>query len=381
MNEVSNQRLQAEQVPSVPDMVQFGLPLDCVFRQGSALPVEIIERLSRMPSEPLVRSSAWREFAQTAEALPVPVYTLFVECRLAEANDRTDFGLGLFPGSEIARWTHQLGTLGEHGPEWQRIASFLHAWSSPGSPHWSKDVPFLFLAFDSDISASARPAPCLSLCVDPDFFARHDGKQVPPLDAERVLEVVRRSHLDLAGVQLPEAASERLLSLARCEGIELRHVSFMLSRPSAPVKLDLRLPLSQLGQYLQQQLWPHATAVATTLAELSPFGDYLQLNLPLEPYPARRLEIEVLAGRVQVTREERFQFLARLVERGVAASDKVQVLRSLHQRPLVELAANTLLGANFYVKLCFEEGDLVESKVYLGFMPKILPTLMGSFPG
>jgi hypothetical protein len=151
----------------------------------------------------------------------------------------------------------------------------------------------------------------------------------------------------------------------------------MLSRSSSPAKLDLRLPLTRLAGYLESQQWPNAIAVAAILDRLGPLGDHVQLNLPLEPYPARRLEIELLAGRVQATREQRFDLLERLAERGLVARDKVCVLRALHEQPLTALSLGAVVAANFYLKLCFEEGALREVKAYVGWMPKVLPEFMG----
>lgn len=117
------------------------------------------------------------------------------------------------------------------------------------------------------------------------------------------------------------------------------------------------------------------------MGELVPLQDHVQLNLPLEPRAARRLEVELFAGRVRDSRRERFELLERLAACGLAARDKVRILRGIHELPLSELANGTLLGANFYIKLCFDEGELREAKAYLGFMPKVRPALMGhAFP-
>lgn len=370
----SSSRLGGSRSAPFADEPDVG-PAALAFRQGSLRPAAIMARLSRCSYEPLISSNAWQVFARTAEDMPFPVHTLFVECRLQDGVTQTDFGVGLFPGVEAACWASRLAHVGRRVEE-RRFAGFLEQWASLRSP-WCRDVPFLFLAFDGGSYVAAAEVPCVSLCIDAHFFARRDGLDEPPrVTAERVLELVRCSHRELTGVELPVAACERLERLAMGHGVESRHASIMLARPSAPAKLDVRLPLSELTDYVERAGWSRGGPIYALLRELVPFGEHVQLNLPLDPAPVHRLEVEVLSGRARVTREQRFAFLERLVDRGIAASEKVRALRRIHEQPLIELEAGSVLGANFYVKLCFERSELKEAKAYVGFMPMVLPGLM-----
>lgn len=128
--------------------------LELVFRPSSSSPVDIVDALPRMRLEPLVASTTWRRISPLLERLPLPVHTLFFECRLQEDVDRTDFGVGVFPGPDVASWARQL-----QSAEGGRPARFLEAWSSQQSP-WSQGVPFLFLAFDSDSPRDPVTTPC-----------------------------------------------------------------------------------------------------------------------------------------------------------------------------------------------------------------------------
>jgi hypothetical protein len=339
--------------------------LEKLFRPSSSRPIEVIEALSRRGLEPLVARRDWPRFAAIGERLELPIHTLFVECRLQGEADRTDFGVGVFPGGEVTRWaSNEVG----------RAARFLEAWSSQRAP-WAGRVPFLYLAFDSGGPFDALASPCLSLCVDPHFFDRSQALRAPAEEtATQLSRLLQQCHLELKGTGVSDESRDRSFSLVAA-GAEPRHASFMLSRPGAPVKLDVRVPLSRLADYLLLQGWPHVATIMATLRELGSWGSHVQLNLPLSPFPARRLEVEVLTAGTRAARAQRFQLLEKLVERGLASVDKVRVLRAIYEEPLMALGTSGLLATNFYLKLGLEEGQLREAKAYVGFMPKLAPGL------
>ena len=250
---------------------------------------------------PLICPPTWRQLQGMAAQFPVPVHTVCFECRLGDSDDRCDLAFLLPPGFDAQRALDHIRTQHGREPGWLRFADFLRAWSAPGSPLALK-IPFLCVAFDMGAAVVGLPEPCVSLCVDPDFFPKRLGMPCSsPQDARALLGLADECYAQLAARSLPPGAREAIaLWLTGAEHVEAKHLSVMLPRPDAPLKLDVRLPIAQLSQFLGRIAWPAGAQLIDGLRELLPWDGHVQLNLIAHPLLAAPLELELFAGEPEV---------------------------------------------------------------------------------
>ncbi|HKP59745.1 MAG TPA: hypothetical protein VJV78_23640 [Polyangiales bacterium] len=231
-------------------------------------------------------------------------------------------------------------------------------------------APFLCIAFDLE-AVDALPIPCMSVCVDSDYFARRIGLDVPQ-SAEELQELSRACHVALHGHDFqPEPLAQLQRLLGNVGDIEVKHVSFMLSRTPAVAKVDVRLEVARLADLLDRLEWRPGSSMAVQRAvrELLPEQQHIQLNLPLTPGFGSVLEAEFLAGQSQVSREARLAFLDRLVGAGLCAPAKAEVLAKAALEPLAPQNDGSTVARAWYVKVRFDGGMPSEAKAYLGLMP------------
>lgn len=322
--------------------------------------------------EPLVTAGALERLSRVAEAFPLEAHTVCFETRLAADDSRVDLAFAVLRDRSVPRSMSRLDTR-ESAGSWARFAAFLHSWVEPESKlGWQ--IPFLCVAFDLEASFEpervALPAPCVSLCVDPGFFLKRMGDPAPSATADEVVGLAADCQLLLTGQDLRPADRARLRRLLAPTGVEAKHVSLMLSRPGAPLKVDLRLPLDALPSYLQAVGWPaDADAIARRLRQLVPWGGHVQLNLWADPAAAPTLDVEIFAGNPEATPEDRARFLEALVGAGLAAAPKARVLSGISGRSLHEGGGLTV-AKNWYVKLRFLGEEVSDAKAYLALMPR-----------
>lgn len=341
-----------------------------------ALPAQILRSVDHGRIAALVNDDARGRILAVMDELSVPVQTVCYECRLRGGDPRVDVAVCLFAMRRVGA-ADALGRLGQRrlgDAAWQRCLEFLAGWSSPASP-LAPQIPFVCVAFDLPGDPAALPAPGLSLCVDPDFFAHELGLPAPA--SGPVPEVVRLAeacHDQLRGEPLP-APCRRLLErcLSGDDGVTARHVSLMVSRSPATFKLDVRIPVDGVASLLGRIGWPGAIPrVVAGIRRLMPGQGHVQLNLVLHPALGSSLEVELLTGRGQASTADRLALLRSLVDAGHCDPDKAAALRDAWARPVSRDGTGLIVARSWYVKARFDGDGIAEAKAYLGLMPRVL---------
>jgi hypothetical protein len=322
---------------------------------------------------PLLFEPRRQRIAQLAAGLALPVQTLCLECRLGPGDERVDFGLCLFPTSR-ASFAGTLRTVAQRStqPSWHRCADLLADWAER-DPRYAS-IPFLCMAFDLEDSGHELPVPCLSFCVDPHFFARRLGLPIVAASSTAALEqLVTDVVRTLLDQDLPANVGERIARrLTGAPGIEARHMSLMIPRTPATLKLDVALSREDVAEYLRSIAWHGpAQALQDTIAELAPGHRRVQLNLVVDPLPAHAgLEVELCTEPDQSDRGARADLLHGLTRRGLITEAKRAALMALCDRPLFDMPHGQQAARNWYLKLVFDGAVPRSAKAYVGVMPR-----------
>lgn len=323
---------------------------------------------------PLLTPEVWARLLRLCEQFPVSVQTVCFECRLGELDPRVDLAFSLMPGPEVPALAEAVARAEHSDRAWTRFADFLSAWDGLSEP-WSTLVPFVCPAFDLPAPDEGElPPPCLSVCVDPDFYLRRLG--VPPLrqvGVSELLALAEDCHRRLTGVDIPAATRARLgMCLDSGYDVVPKHMSWMLSRAESPMKLDVRLHTSQLARYLTRIAWPGDIERLTgRVAELVRHEGWIQLNLVLHPGLTPPLEVELYAGADDAPTVVRLELLERLVTAGLASRAKADRLSAAWLNPTCQFEPGRTVAKSWYLKLRFGEVEGCDAKAYFGLVPRI----------
>ena len=322
---------------------------------------------------PLVDTDAWPALIAAVERLPILTQTLCFESRLAATDRRVDLACSLFPFHAKAA-QEALADLANTEVGWRRLCDFLDVWAGTSAPLHLK-VPFLCVALDLP-EKGEPPAPCLSLCSDPDFFGKRLG--LVPLNSraagDELATLVEGCYAILNGNPLPTTSKDRVRRwLASSEALELKHFSVMLARADSPLKLNFRVELSRIGEALRALEWhDQAPSLVREIYRFADWSGYAQLNVVVHPQLSGPLEVEVFPASPELAPADRERFLDRLVAAGLSSAEKAGVLRSTWRQPLCGTIDGRSLGAASYIKLRFLRGEALDAKAYLGIMPRFL---------
>lgn len=337
-------------------------------RRAFLHPAEFLEVLGPDALEPLVPAATLAAITPFARSVPVEVQTFCFECRLAPEDPRVDWAVLLFPEVDVEPLFE--GIPAEATASWRPVVDFLRTWKA-GRAGWSLQIPFVCMAFDRDEPHACLPVPCLSFCVDPAFFARRLGLgDCGAPDPAQVSDFASSIFSDFTGQRLPEPALARLRRCLAQEGAHARHLSLMLGRRFAPLKLDIELDLDHLPEVLRAISWPTPVdELVSTVRDYVPWARRIQLNVTLFPETGATLEVEIFSSRTHGEPEKRLGLLERLVMEGKAEAQKAAVLRRCLEVPALRTPTG-VLGTSFYLKLRFLGGELSDAKAYLGLMPR-----------
>ena len=338
-----------------------------------ALPARVLDAVDHSRLRALIDHDAQARCLAVVREIDVPVHTVGYECRLAPGDARVDVGIGLV-AMRPASADSALGRLGRRrggDPAWQRCLAFLADWSRP-CPELVPAIPFVCVAFDRPGDPAALPAPAISLCVDPDFFARRLGLPTPPpASADEIAALAARCHQRLRGEPLP-AACRRLIESCVRDGAIARHISLMVSRTPATFKLDVRLPIDAVAPLLQRIGWPGSVPDAVAgIRAVMPWRGHVQLNLVLHPALGSRLEVELLTDRGEASAGDRSRLLDALVAAGHCDPAKAAALCDASARPVSD-GGGAIVARGWYVKVRLDGGRIAEAKAYLGLMSRVL---------
>jgi hypothetical protein len=336
-----------------------------------ALPARVLEAVDHSRLRALIDRDAQARCLAVVREIDVPVHTVGYECRLAPGDARVDVGIGLVTMRPADSALGRLGRRRGGDPAWQRCLAFLADWSRP-CPELVPAIPFVCLAFDRPDDPATQPAPAISLCVDPDFFARRLGLPMPsPASADEIAALAGRCHQRLRGEPLP-AACRRLLDACVRDGTMARHISLMVSRTPATFKLDLRMPIDAVAPLLHRIGWPGSVPDAVAgIRAVMPWRGHVQLNLVLHPALGTRLEVELLTDRGEATAGDRSRLLDRLVAAGHCDPAKAAALSDAWARPVSD-CDGAIVARSWYIKVQLDGGRITEAKAYLGLMSRVL---------
>lgn len=336
---------------------------------------------------PLVREEVQQRLAHLSGQFPAAVQTACYECRLGRGEDRVDLALCVFPPPiacstsldssplEGTAWQATLDRITEERrdePHWYRTGELLREWIRPGSA-LQADVPFIWVAFDLPQTTNRLPDPCLGLCIDQSFFARRLGRTSGEATEEDLVRLANSCYQRLFDRCMSGETLGKLTVGLRFPGVVARHYSFMLDRAPGVFKLDVRLPVDEVGAFLRGIGWPEpAGEVQRSIRELMTWDGTVQLNLVLDPGLAPPLEVELMTDPSEVPTPDRFRLLDALIEKGLCTPEKAEVLRATWMNPLVRAGGcrDYDIARSWYVKVRFHRGCATEAKVYFGLMPR-----------
>jgi hypothetical protein len=337
----------------------FQAPADIILASGST------ELEALLPSVSLVR---WTELSRL---FPADVQTVCFECRLTEADEPPDLAFCLLPGPHATRLSNGLRGRFARNIAWLRFSDFLDEWHAPGAT-LVQEVPFVCVAFDGATDLSTLPSPCLSLCIDPDFFAKRLGFAPKEGPRSALHSLATRCFSRLTGSPLTRPPASQLERCLSDPEVHPKHVSFMLSRPATPMKLDVELSAAHLGPYLKRIGWPAPVDdLLDGVRKFVPQGGSVQVNLRIHPELAEPLELELLAGGVPANPGDRTSLLQQLVERGLCSRAKARALEHASAQPLSQDADGRRISRSWYIKVRFQGADAVDAKAYLGLTPRL----------
>lgn len=335
-----------------------------------ARPADILAAVDHARLRPLVDDAAHARWRALAGELAVPVHTVCYECRLADGDPDVDFAVAMH--AMATRGPREvLGVLGDRrrgDPAWRRCLDFLAAWSDPH--HAWAELPFVCAAFDA--AAAPDAAPSLSLCIDRGFFARQLGLPAPkPAPAGEVVALVDACARALQAAPLDPDAAARITACLATDDVLARHVSFMVARAPATIKLDVRVPVTGVAALLHRLAWPDADRIAARVRALVPWRGHVQLNLVVHPTLSPTLEVELLTAPGEASLADRLAVLDHLVDAGACAAAKACVLRDAWTHPVSRAPGGTIIARGWYLKVKLAGDAIALAKAYLALMPRV----------
>lgn len=335
----------------------------------------------------LADSPVFARIGECARCLPELFSSYYLEYRLRDGDPRVDLLASIVAPAEAgrvhlerARVAAELAGLPADSLAWARVKRFARAWADP-EDQLHAQIPLVWLEFDDmHRDAGGAPEPCFHACVDRGYLqhgdrsAGADGEEGARAALERLLTV-------LLGQPLPAATSRALH--ACCEGLppggRMIHVSVMLSRTPAAIKLYAGVPRQHLHGYLQRIEWPGCTRTLDTLLDgfclPTTVDDTIYLDLALEEQVSPYLGIvfsQMQLGVGDNCDPQRKVLLDRLVASGLCTPEKRDAAltwpgstRVVHARSSTPARLRRWLD----IKLGFRPGLPLEAKAYLGISP------------
>jgi hypothetical protein len=327
----------------------------------------------------LVSPKAFSHVKTIADSLPGPMFSFYLECRLAANTTQVDFLTSVISenGREIIAGHNEKADLPNtllQGPLWNRIRNFFSYWADPTSA-LHEQIPMVWLEFDRiDQSSPKVPPPCIMFCVYPEYLERRG--QVSPLDRINALKCRQVTEIAcelLLGYPLPAKTRQNLFACFELlpAGGQIIHVSVMLPRQPVALKLYASIPKKRLLEYLAQIGWTGSAAeVESILTTFCASTDEVRVDLTVGPRITPN--IGIVFSEVQINTLPQNNLLDQCVENGLCAPEKREALlnwpgasRQLYSQEKWPARLSRWLD----IKIVYQLNQPLEAKGYLGFMP------------
>jgi hypothetical protein len=323
---------------------------------------------------PLVSDPAFERLACAAARLPDTCSGGFFECHLGHPARRVDVLVALRAAHDRPWVGRSRGGFSPDG-----IGAFYRAWADPASP--LHGVPLTLLEIDLDEEPPPRSSLNFHFCVDPSFPA-HGWMPPPgapaPLDQPALAALVTEVLAVVSGAP-PHPGILATLEQVRAAlppGGRLLHVSVMLSRPGAPLKLNAVVPPEALVRWLEDSGYPgHAGEVAGALDRLAPWTRVAKVDLALGVGLGPRIGLEIAPLGEPRGDTQWSALLANLVAAGACTPAEANALLDWPGADEVTLHGTgwpARLWRSLEIKLVFSRGVACDAlKAYLGFTPSL----------
>ncbi|WP_437649001.1 hypothetical protein [Sorangium sp. So ce362] len=322
--------------------------------------------------------------------LPDMFSSYYLECRLSAAQEQVDFLACIAPSPRDEDPLGRIRAAAEGPPDhltrepaWRFAWDVIRRWATL-THEGSSRMPCLWLEFDHvNTRPAAQQSPSIWICVDPEYPA----PRLPsaPWDAQDSYE----SCLSFLTPAVPPAFEGLLSASNRCAmeacfrrlppSGRIIHVSFMLAREPATIKLYGSVPRAHLIGYLKDLGWPGPLDSLQQLAhtfytpETADDTVYFDLSLDhaLLPYAA------IAFSQLQMDHPARSDpgrgaLLRSLEEHELCAGDKGRALQTWpgSARELSpSISAKTRIHRWLDVKITLHAEQGIGAKGYLGFAP------------
>ncbi|HWA72783.1 MAG TPA: hypothetical protein VG937_10625 [Polyangiaceae bacterium] len=305
---------------------------------------------------------------RVAARIPEFARSHYIECRLG-GDRQLDF-LSYFDDKRAAAAFSAQPSLFDRSPIWARSLELLNAWAEPSS--LLSRARSVWLEYDGS-QLSGEPEASPSVCLEPDYYARHAG-----LDSGIDPRAREMTEATLA-LLLPQARRRAALAaVLRCfdalpTGGSIPYVSVMVARQPVTVKLYVALPRRAALGFLERAAWPGniASAEALLASYYQPTYETAYLDLTVTERVESRLGIAESQFHVGEGRSiggflDRVQLAGEFVE-------EREALKSWSGASLVEIAGMAALIRRWLDGKAVLMGEEVQYKAYLGFSARLPP--------
>ncbi len=336
----------------------------------------------------LVSAASFAYAHRIAALLPKATSSCYWECRLTDQARQVDFLTCIAAsdgGREILAGRQTDAGLPGFFFEtslWRQAQDFFQQWAEPTSLLYEQ-APLIWFEFDhADAFMPEVPLPSFSFCIDPLYAERRSWAQfMNARDPQRRQQVTEDGLQLLCGAPLSSHERKSLLtcftSLPR--GGRIIHVSAMVARQPAVVKLYGSVPREHLFSYLARIGWPGSRQeladVLATFCTPETVDDTMFIDLSIGENVLPRIGIAFAQQQVVNLPEPdptRRALLDLCVQERLCTPEKREALVSW-PGSFCTLFPGEKWPGRFRkwldVKLVYQPNQLLEAKAYLGFMP------------
>ena len=329
--------------------------------------------------EALISTCARSQIRELAAELPETTSSYYLECRLTPHLPHVDL-LACMKARNGGRerlqaWltsATQMATSSLHG-----LLAFCACWAQDSSP-LHKQISHIWLEFDHKHNFARALSPNLLFCLVPRYFEKQGilpyAKCISARDYRRTLTAA------LTALLQQPMSSATWKQLCACfdqlpHGGQVIHVSAMLARTPAVLKLNLIVPKDQFLPYLQRLDWKGSfVALEALLLRYCSSVDHIKFQLAISEELLRTVELEFHFDDDTQDARELQQFVAKVQAAHLCSAAQQYALVAWpgsFRQTFPQHAWPTRLHRWLDIKLIYQVHRPLAAKAYLGFMPSV----------